>query len=546
MIKKPSLKLKTGIAYIRESTEEQDKGFSPDNQRRSIEKFASEHNIQIVEWYKDLVSGTDALKRDDFQRMITDAMLHKFEVILVYHTSRFARNVKEARHYKELLRKKLGIDVTSVTQNFGNDWNDPSSFLNEGINELFDEHTSRQISFWVRNSLMEKRTQGKQTGNPPAGYTKKKIGFDKEKGRPIYDPEWRIDPLGAKNVKKIYLLYATGRYSYADVAVEMNKAKARTKSGRPYTYSTIKDILSNKVYLGMVFSRKKNYPTIKGIHPAIISQKLFDKVQDAIAGRRNTFGRPVAQHRFYLLQGLVYCYYSYKELKGKENDPNARMLPKMYAQYYKWKNGEYLAYGCKFRKENKSCKQPIVKADVIDKQVLDFMEGFNIPSDIIEHTLSKLKDLFKQASQSVKDTSIVDKLQARKKKVNFQWQNTEELTEAEYLQQIKDINSELKKYESLGLVNNNGKLKEAEYTKKTEKFLKDFKQFWHTIDMEEKREWIQTTIKRIWVQDQKVVAIEPHDDFKPLFVAHRKVVARAPSGTPTKDISKSGIGLSYS
>ena len=128
----------------------------------------------------------------------------------------------------------------------------------------------------------------------------------------------------------------------------------------------------------------------------------------------------------------------------------------------------------------------------------------------------------------------MDKLQAKRKKINFQYTNTEELSEAEYLKQIKDVNDQLKKYESLGLVKNDGKLKEAEYLKKTEKFLKDFKQFWHSLEKEEKREWIQMTIKRIWVQDQKVVAIEPHDDYKPLFVAHRKVVAQAPSGTPDK------------
>ena len=82
--------------------------------------------------YKDLISGTNALKRDSFQRMIEDAQDHKFEVVLVFHTSRFARNVKEARHYKDLLRSKLGIDVISISQNFG-DFNDPESAVSRAV-----------------------------------------------------------------------------------------------------------------------------------------------------------------------------------------------------------------------------------------------------------------------------------------------------------------------------------------------------------------------------------------------------------------------------
>ncbi len=81
--KTPSTKLKTGVGYICESTEEQDKGFSPENQKRTIEEYANKNGIKITDWYKDLVSGTQALKRDDFQRMVGDAMLRKWYFLIV-------------------------------------------------------------------------------------------------------------------------------------------------------------------------------------------------------------------------------------------------------------------------------------------------------------------------------------------------------------------------------------------------------------------------------------------------------------------------------
>jgi len=46
---------------------------------------------------------------------MADAAQAQFDVVLVFHTSRFARSQVEARRYKQLLRERLGIRVVSVT-----------------------------------------------------------------------------------------------------------------------------------------------------------------------------------------------------------------------------------------------------------------------------------------------------------------------------------------------------------------------------------------------------------------------------------------------
>jgi hypothetical protein len=104
------------VAYIRESTEEQGKGFAPDAQREGIRRFAPENDLELVGEYCDFHSGwrkSDA--RPEFQRLMADATAGAFDVVLVFHTSRFARNQVEARRYKQLLRERLGIRVVSVT-----------------------------------------------------------------------------------------------------------------------------------------------------------------------------------------------------------------------------------------------------------------------------------------------------------------------------------------------------------------------------------------------------------------------------------------------
>ncbi|HYZ77688.1 MAG TPA: recombinase family protein [Gaiellaceae bacterium] len=149
------------VAYIRESTEEQGQGFSPDAQREAIRKFAAENNLQLVGEYCDFHSGwKQADGRPEFQRLMADAADRRFDCVLVYHTSRFARNQVEARRYKQMLRERLGLKVLSVTQPLGADPNDPSAFLAESIHEMFDEYYSVSLSFWTRTGLREKARQG--------------------------------------------------------------------------------------------------------------------------------------------------------------------------------------------------------------------------------------------------------------------------------------------------------------------------------------------------------------------------------------------------
>ena len=89
------------VAYIRESTEEQGQGFSPDAQRESIRRFAPENNLELIGEYCDFHSGwRKSEARPEFQRLMADAAEGKFDVVLVFHTSRFARNQIEARRYK--------------------------------------------------------------------------------------------------------------------------------------------------------------------------------------------------------------------------------------------------------------------------------------------------------------------------------------------------------------------------------------------------------------------------------------------------------------
>jgi len=532
-------KPRVGVLYIRESTEEQDKGFSPQNQENMMRKYAEEHSINVTAVYKDLISGTNASKRDDFQRMINDAMLKKFQVILVFHTSRFARNVGEARQYKELLREKQGIEVIFITQQFGH-YEDPSAFLNEGVNELFDEYYSRNLSFWVKSNLMEKRRQGYQRGNPPFAYYKKRLGYDKEKNRAIYSKDWLINPAESKSLSWIYKTYASGLTSMTELAFELNKRGLKTKKGNPFTHSSVKDILKNRIYLGVIPAGDKRLPEIPGKHPPILKEPLFNRVQEMIMQRRTRTGRPVAPHRFFLLKGQIYCFNCFNRLQKAKGKKQQILSPTMYAQTNQWNDSggvhqESHCYICKFRRENKTCDQPSIDCKILDNQVHDIFECFRFPDKLIEKITAQIKKMYEDSHRSQKHTDQVESLLKRKKKLTLIYTQTDQYTDIEYVAKIKKVDSELQKYEALGFLQNNAKLKQEQYVQLTDSFLREFKTFWlHDLSKEDQRAWVQAITKRIWVKESSIVAIEPQEDFKPFFVSLRKLMGQSPSGTPKK------------
>jgi DNA invertase Pin-like site-specific DNA recombinase len=534
--------LKIGVAYIRESTEEQDKGFSPKNQENYILDYAKRNQIQIVEIYKDLVSGKSVKNRSDFQRMIADAKRKKFEAVIVYHTSRFARNVREAREHKDELRRKYKIDVISATQPFG-DWNNPSSFLNEGVNELFDEHYSRQLSFWMKGALEEKRRQGKPCGNPPLGYYKKQIGFDKDKKLPIYDKKWLVDKKSEALVKRIFDLYATGNNSMATIASILTKEGKITNYGNQFTYDSIRTILTNKIYIGKLNSPRKDLPDVDStIHQGIIDIDVFDKVQKLLKERGRRFGRPLAQHRDYMLQGLVFCHHCMRHIEGKEENVNARMTPKMYCHTsITKKKKEIQRYICKFSKENKSCDES-VSSKIIDRQVRELMGGFIFNQELIAATLKELKVLIKDAKNDDKNgasNQTLEQLELKKEKLNHIYLNSQAMSLEAYTAELNKINESINRSKVTSATASFNQNSNAQIIKQTEYFLNNFSIYWkNTANKKDVKAWVNMIAKRIWVKNKAVHSIEPKEEFKALFISTKEVIGQAPVATLQSDIFK--------
>ncbi len=278
---------KKGALYIRVSTDDQTE-YSPDSQIKLCYKYAKEHDIDICPEYifkEEGISGTKVDKRESFKRMIAIAKTKPkpFDVILVYSFSRFARNREDSIMYKSLLRKKLGIEVISITQPLSEG---KESILMEALYEAMDEYYSVDLAEQSIRGKLEKATRGEHQGNTPYGYN-----YDKNT-KQLY-----INEEQSKIVKFIFEEWIKSNTSIRSLCKTLNDMNVLTTRGCKWSDRSIYLILQNPVYVG--YSRfcqggmKRNYddPNIiikKGTWEHIISDELWEKAKKKMKIHKET------------------------------------------------------------------------------------------------------------------------------------------------------------------------------------------------------------------------------------------------------------------
>lgn len=231
-----------GAAYIRVSTDDQTE-LSPDAQLRMILEAAKRDGITIPPEFIFMeqhgISGRRADNRPEFQRMISVAkqLPSPFRYLYLWKFSRFARNQEESAFYKGILRKKCNVTIISVSEPimdgmFGR--------LVEMIIEWSDEFYSVNLSGEVIRGMTQKALEHGYQTTPCLGYNA--VGG----GKPfvINDEQYRI-------VEFIHQSYHDGQ-DLMQIARNANDMGYRTRRGNPFDHRSVKQVLTNSFYIGIV------------------------------------------------------------------------------------------------------------------------------------------------------------------------------------------------------------------------------------------------------------------------------------------------------
>ena len=234
------------------------------------------------------ITGTQANKRLQFQKMIKDCEKGKIDYILTKSVARFARNTVDSLKYVRKLRA-MGIGVFFEEQALDSMKSENEMFL--GLYSVMAQAESENISANVRWGIQQRM----KTGTYAFRYTI--LGYRKGKNG---EPE--IIPDEAEVVRKIFNMYLDGN-SIGQIKEYLEKNCIKTKQGQAvWSKQIIQDMLRNERFAGDMLLQKtytencinkkvrKNRGEltkylITNNHPAIISRETFNLVQMEIARR---------------------------------------------------------------------------------------------------------------------------------------------------------------------------------------------------------------------------------------------------------------------
>ena len=355
--------------YVRVSTEEQaEHGYSIEAQLDVLRQYCKLYHKEIVEEYVDPgVSGKEMTKRAKLQKLLRDAELGRFDEVIVWKFNRMSRKTKDLLEIVEHLTKHK-VYFRSFSENF--DTSTPMGKFALQMMGAVGELERNTIVDNVKLGLKQRARRGFHNGGACLGYRSVEDPGGtgkKRKTRLVIMPEEAVI------IRKIFDLYAAGK-GFRSIATQLNREGAKTKKGNFFGPDSVREILKNPIYTGMVrYNRyegwsetrrrgKNDKPIlVEGRHEAIISREQWEQVQESFAKRSKMVPRVHDSEN--LLTGLIRC-------------PECGTPMVISRSHYRLKDGSKVAlryYSCgQFKgKGSTVCHANSVRADYAEAYVLE-------------------------------------------------------------------------------------------------------------------------------------------------------------------------------
>lgn len=318
------------IIYMRLSSDDRnDESLSITNQRSILQTFCeNKHLVIIREFVDDGFTGGN-FDRPGFTSMINYIQANHVDYVITKDLSRLGRDMSESSYYAERYFPDHGIHYLTVTDGFDSAADNMFAPFQFAMNDVYIRDASRK----VKTVLNHKRNRGEYCACPPYGYKKS------TRVRGVLEP----DENTAGTVRMIFDMAARGvsTRKIADELTAQNiipplkyRVEHRDFFGEQgashatdyWTYTTVKRILRNQVYLGhtLLGKTRKVSPKSKikvkvapeewavtpNTHEPIVSQEIFDMANRNIdrASRQYTdFIQKNNGSRVSMFRGTVFC-----------------------------------------------------------------------------------------------------------------------------------------------------------------------------------------------------------------------------------------------
>jgi len=242
------------------------------------------------------ISGA-TMERPALQQLLADIRARKVDTVVVYKVDRLTRSLADFAKIVEIFDAS-DVAFVSVTQHF----NTTSSMGRLTLNVLlsFAQFEREVAGERIRDKIAASKQRGMwMGGNPPLGYD-------------VRDRKLVVNESEAETVRHIFRRYTilqSVRLLAEDLAgsgiicKQRLGANGRRWGGQPLARGALYLMLQNRLYLGDVTHKGRNYP---GQHAPIVETALWDQVQACLAANAVDRRRGSRAKQSSLLGGLIF------------------------------------------------------------------------------------------------------------------------------------------------------------------------------------------------------------------------------------------------
>ncbi len=319
-------------------------------------------NLEIVTLKREFHSAKEAGQRPVFNEIVEELKQGKYNGILTWAPDRIARNAGDLGRIVDLMDQKKLIEIRTYGQKFTNTPNDKFMLMILGSQAKL-ENDNKVIN--VKRGLRTRAAMGLRPSMAPTGYLNSKN--KDEKCQVI------VDAKRAPIIKEMFEKVANENYSGRKIYKWLKETNFKNKNGKYVTLGNIYRMLRMTFYYGVFEYPEGSGEWYTGKHTPIITQALFEAVQEKIkVEKKKAYGREFAFTR------MLHCAYCESGITAEEKIKELK----------DGGSNAHVYYRCT-KVKNRECPNESVKESILIEEVMPIIDKMSMDKSELKKKLEE-------------------------------------------------------------------------------------------------------------------------------------------------------------
>ena len=354
--------------YCRKSSEAEDKQVeSINDQLKSANQIVEQKNLNISASKPFTESQSAKMPgRPEFNRMIEEIYKRKdIKGIICWKLNRLSRNPIDEGTLRWLLQSGEIDEIVTPDRTYTQVDSDFIMAIEGAQSQRFITDLKKDTARGVKSKL----DKGIAPILAPPGY---RNCVEKRQGERDIEPNSTQFTL----VRRLFDIFLTGNYSVQQLWFKAEELGVKSNREKIVSRTQLYKMLENPFYTGTRYIYAEKLYT-NGIHKRMLTDEEFNLVQEILSGRSH----PKGSIHTGLLTGIMKCGNCGRAITSEVKTKN-------------YKNGTsqtFVYYRCTKKWKGKKCTQPYIRAEELERQVLEYLDGLQLSPRFVEWAIKWLK-----------------------------------------------------------------------------------------------------------------------------------------------------------